>query len=644
MTSPASLPDEAGAPGGCYLRLEAGTRQIVAGNALIERRWGLDAAGRLISLSLLDRRSGFEWLQVKRAPRGMGAGFELAEGPIEGAAGLRATVTGRGPEGHATYALRLDDGVAAATLRLLSASLGAEAPDLQEDLALAPLHLRLTQVSFQDRTDHRNELVHETEWLLHPSEAQLELAGCLFAFEDVLTGAGVVLLKLAPLPAVRPVAQAADCLVRAGARRVVLAGHGLAPGEEGPGYGWVTLLHQGGAAGRTAALHAYQRAIRPYVAGRDGQLLSNTWGDRNRDGRINAAFLAQEIEAGQALGIEVVQIDDGWQRGVSSNSVAASADVGVWEGFYGADRDFWAVHPERFPEDLGPLTGQARAAGMRLGLWFAPDSAEDFVHWQRDADRLLRLHAELGIAHVKIDGVKLRSRLGEGRLHAFFDRVLQASEGRIVFDSDVTAEDRPGYWGRLDSGPLFVENRYTDSRRYWPHATLRNLWQLARHVDPLRLRMEWLNNARNPERYTGDPLAPAAYRADYLFATVMFASPLAWFESSGLSEGFVAAAAPLIATWKAHRDAIFGGSILPIGAVPDGTSWTGFASRGAGSSYVLLFRELNDRPEATIPLPGVGAMRAEILGGEGSVTATDGMLAARIPLPQRFLFARLSAG
>ena len=54
--------------------------------------------------------------------------------------------------------------------------------------------------------------------------------------------------------------------------------------------------------------------------------------------------------------------------------------------------------------------------------------------------------------------------------------MLQESGGRVVFDLDVTAEIRPGYFGVPDVGPIFIENRYTDFHRYWPHqGTLRNL-------------------------------------------------------------------------------------------------------------------------------------------------------------------------
>jgi len=518
--------------------------------------------------------------------------------------------------------------------------------DVLDSLTLAPLHLRLTQVTLQDQTDNHNELVSDNEWLLHPSEGPLLLSGCLFCVEDVLTGAGLIFLKEAPLPPARPVHSPHDLHVQPGERRFTLAGHGA--DATGEGYAFVALAYTGGAAGRTAALQQYQRCLRPYVPSRDGMFVSNTWGDRNRDGRINAAFMAQEIEAGACLGVDMIQIDDGWQSGATSNSIRAESSGGVWEGFYAAQENFWAVNPERFPDGLEPLVQAAREKGMRFGLWFAPDSSSGFAHWRRDADTVLRLHRELDIGYIKIDGVKLRSKTGERNLKAFFHDVLAESAGHIVFDLDVTAEVRPGYFGLMQPGPLYVENRYTDWRKYWPHQTLRNLWKLTHYIDPVRLRMEFLNHARNIGKYTGDPLAPSLYAPDYLFATVMFSSPLGFFEVSKLPGTYLAEAAPLISVWKEHREAIFSGTILPLGAAPDGVAWTGFASIAPDhrSAYILIFREASASAEWRVTLPFLPDVNQSVaglsLGGDGEAVLLPGReIGITIPKPQRFLFARV---
>jgi alpha-galactosidase len=151
------------------------------------------------------------------------------------------------------------------------------------------------------------------------------------------------------------------------------------------------------------ALQEYQRTLRPFMPGRDGLFLANTWGDRSRDARVNEEFMLREIEAGARLGVEVIQIDDGWQKGRTSNSAEAG---GVWNGFWAANENFWDVHPERFPNGLAPLIARARERGMQFGLWFAPDSSHHFANWQRDVVAILKLHRELGVNYFKIDGVK----------------------------------------------------------------------------------------------------------------------------------------------------------------------------------------------------------------------------------------------
>ncbi len=674
----------AAVPDGCFITLS--DNRLTAGNRQFRRTWRVAPNGLLYAESFHDAVGDLEWLLAASKQPAPTPSSEVALPEETRSATLRllpkpsvveadsvcAELTVAGKEGTLRYFLQVFPNCRGVRMRLTAegsagsvetaeAVSGDATPtgietdpvretgrknaetDTLDALTLAPLHLRLTQIALQDQTDHHNELVFETEWLLHTCEKTLQLSGSLFYVEDVLTGAGLIFLKEAPLPYARPVPSAYDLQVRGLDRRVTFAGNGA--DATGEGYPFITLAYDGGKTGRIEAIQKYQRCLRPYGPARDGMLVSNTWGDRNRDERIAAAFMEKEIEAGARLGVDVIQIDDGWEVGATSNSVRAKDIGGVWEGYYAAWDNFWSVNPERFPHGLEPLIATARDKGMRFGLWFGPDSSGDFENWRRDADTILRLHRELGIDYIKIDGVKVRTKIGERHLRAFFDRVLNESDGNIVFDLDVTAEVRPAYFGMINVGPLFVENRYTDWRRYWPHQTLRCLWKLAPHVDPVRLRLEFLNHARNPEQYEGDPLAPSAYRSDYLFATVMFASPLGWFEVANLPESYFTDAAPLIAIWKAHREAIFSGTILPIGDAPDGVAWTGFASVASDkkSAYLLVFREASPTAKWQIDLPFLpGRTEVSTLAGDGSATLLQGQrLEVTIPESHRFLFVRV---
>jgi alpha-galactosidase len=81
-----------------------------------------------------------------------------------------------------------------------------------------------------------------------------------------------------------------------------------------------------------------------------------------------------------------------------------------------------------------------------------------------------------------------------------------------------------------------IKTRYTKRPIYWPHHTLKNLWDLSHLIDPVRLRFEFNNPDTNHDNYSWSPLGHGKYRPDTLFATVMAASPLAWMELSDVSE------------------------------------------------------------------------------------------------------------
>ncbi len=512
----------------------------------------------------------------------------------------------------------------------------ATKPAPKTPLSFAPGRFRLIQAILRDQTDGHSELGGQNEWLLHPSE-ELKLRGNAFALENVLDGTGTAFLKLAPLPDSRSTPSDWD---------VYATRTGNLELSAGDGYPWKNQPYSGGKWGRIAAFHALQRAIRPYDPAQDGLFLTNTWGDRNRDAHLNSQFMRREIDAGARMGADIVQIDDGWEHGTTANSSKARGN-GAWNGFWASDPNFWNVNTERFPAGLQPLFKQARAQKMQMGLWFAPDSSHEAANWERDADALLGLHRDLGVDFFKIDALKIESAQSEANFRKLFGKVQAESKGAVSFDLDVTAERRFGYFGMIEPGPIFVENRYTDRHSYWPHQTLRAAWQLAHFVDPVRLRLEWLNNARNDDKYSGDPLAPSKYRPDALFATTMMGSPLGWFETQNLPASYFKEAAPLIATWKTHREAMQRGTVLPVGEAPDGQAWTGFVSVNAAKTggYALLFRELNADSGFDLKMPLVEKLSAstKVLGGDGVASLKNGSLRVEVPEKLRFIWLQFGA-
>lgn len=512
----------------------------------------------------------------------------------------------------------------------------AAKPDLNELYHLPYVHQVLGAVSLMENTDVNDNLVLVNENLTTHANSIEKLSANLFYLEDQFSHDGLLFLKEAPLPLERPVRSEYD-LIRYKDQYFAFTGLGAGSAARRESYPFTTMVYQGGEVGRMKTLQAYQRNFRTYDPAHDELIWHSIWGDRNRDGRMRESFLLAEMKRNAEIGIDHLYFIDGWQKGPSSNSVNASKG-GLWDNQWSRP-DYWTPNPERFPNGFDSLVSLAHSKGFKTGMWYNPDRTNDYANWRKDTDVLLALHRKYGIDYFKYDGISFSTKTGETNIRNAMHRMVQESNGKVSIELDITGGNRPGYFSAMQYGFLFLENRYTDLRRYYPHLTLRNLWQLSHYVDPRRLRMEFLNNERNADKYPNDPLAPAHYEADYLFAVTMFAKPMAWFETTGLSETYARKLKQIITVYKKHWHQIHEGAILPIGDEPRGFSWTGFQSQKTGSSegYVVVFRELNENPSVSLVLPLLepGNYRFEHLSGNGkSFEATVGKdKTARLSLP-----------
>lgn len=506
-------------------------------------------------------------------------------------------------------------------------------------VSLPSRHLRLRSVSLYDKTDHTDTLAEERTRVLYPSET-LRLPGSLFLFENQEDpGASLLLVKDAPTASSSLRYDGYDALIR-GTSSVTLTGTGAdgsAPGETVELYGCTVGTGPD-------PLTAYRAWYRDACPG-DGTLfvMSNTWGDRSRDEAVCEDFMVREIEAAAALGCDIVQIDDGWQKGATANSHLAKQKGGVWEGYYDRIPDFWTPHPDRFPHGLLPLAELARERGAELGLWFSPDSSDDFRNWRRDVDTLLGLREKYGVRVFKLDGVNLCTKLAETRFRRLLRTLTEESGGEIRYNLDITAQNRLGYLPEKERGTLFVENRYTDWGNYYPKNTLRNLRALSRYLPARKFQFELLNVRRNGERYGDDPFAPGLYPPEWLFCSVMVSNPLVWMEVCHLPAQDAERISGLVRIWRQHRDALYRGDVLPVGEEPDGRSFTGFRVTAEDGDYLILLREFTESDRVSLPLctpPGTGVrILASSPGGE--IALIPGRAEIRIPDAPGWLFAKL---
>lgn len=458
---------------------------------------------------------------------------------------------------------------------------------LLDRLALDGVHWEVDAVEFFDVTDRNNTLVSQVKGLGYKGN---QYRGNILFMHDKVKSAGLFFLKESPVSTIQMAYPGADFSVTFG--RVNVMGMGVADSDLSHdqwtrAYSCVVGMYAGGELERLTQLQSYRKLERALRSSEDEMVMANTWGDRGQDRKVNEAFCLEEIRLGARLGITHFQIDDGWQVGKSGNSAFGGSFKNIW-----GNPDYWNPDPVKYPRGLTPLVEECKKSGIELGLWFNPSSENRFADWSKDASALIRLYKQYGIKVFKIDGVTVADKLAENRLRMMFDRVMDSTQNNVIFNIDVTASRRGGYFYMTEYGNIFLENRYTDWGNYFPHWTLRNVWMLSRYIPTQKIQVEFLNNWRNRQKYAPSPYNPEHYSFEYLFATTMAGQPLVWMELSSLPEEAFAISKRIEEYKKIQHD-FHSGTILPIGDEPSGESWTGFQSIKDDCGYLLLYRENN---------------------------------------------------
>ncbi len=479
--------------------------------------------------------------------------------------------------------------------------------DFQDCFPLRPIHCGWKSVTFRDVTDDFDNLVDTNHGLFSRREPRF-IQGNLLFVQDHLTKNGLILIKEGPTPHAYLGGTESDFFIKG--MNVCTTGwsfDGKLVHQYGSltTYGSTVLLWSGEEKDALSVLNEYHHAIHVYQPEKDAFVMSNTWGDMSADGRLSEKFLLDELEVAQRTGVTFYQIDDGWQNGTSCNSVLPGGAGG--DGYYNHNPEFWKVNNRRFPNGLEPIIVSAKEKGIKMGLWFSPDSLNDFENWEKDSDTLIALHDQYGIHAFKLDGIGFTTKAGEENVTRFLQKVLHRTNGKVVFNMDVTAGIRSGYYGQLQYSSLFLENRFTGKfgswPNYFPHCTLRNIWMLSRYYPTHRLQAEFLNVKRNAHLYPGDVLAPAACGIEYSFAVTMCANPLAWMELTGLDEESIAILERVVPKYRTIQSDLLRGHVLPIGEEPNGTTWTGFQSiTSKRTGCFLVIRENHTKQEQRLQL------------------------------------------
>lgn len=404
-------------------------------------------------------------------------------------------------------------------------------------------------------------------------------------------------------------------------------GWGVLPGEIGtewtPAWASWCLVHDAGQLGRETAFKTWDRLRYP-VRPTDVHLQSNTWGSsvaflEHRDAAGEENVL-RELDAAHDIGIDLVQVDDGWQ---------------------GDDYSGWTPCEKRYPQGWDRVRARAAELGLELGLWVSVSPKNGI-----GLEDLKHTYNEGGFAWYKMDFARLANRGDIQELMAKARAFLLHTGNTARINWDDTGP-RYGYFFAREYGTIYPANRkpvVPKSTTYRPHTVLRDLWQFSRYINLLKIH----GPVQNVDRV--NPLLSNArlYGHAYCVAITMFSQPTFFQEIHLYDEGARESIRPLVALHHRHREAIRQGITYPIGETPDGGSWTGFQNHRAAddAGFLLVFRELsNEEDSAAIALRFAGGRRimlTDLLSGETreSLADREGYVTFGMPTAPSFRFYR----
>ena len=488
-------------------------------------------------------------------------------------------------------------------------------PDYQEEslINLDSEHYVLTTVKLNVFTDEIDTLVEENEYHIFYKKLVKEKHGEIFLLKNYENNTAFVIISETP-DAFLTTLNIVDGVVK-----VENGGNGLAIGF--------------------CKIDECENLIKSYYnAARKPKTLvsmSNTWGDRNGISRVCRDFVMKEIDAAKEIGVDIVQIDDGWQIG-------KTYDTSKWDAqnrpvFSG---DYWTLDENLFPNGLNELTEYAKKSGIKMGIWFAPDAHDNYALFERDVAVLKKAYDEWGVRFFKLDMFWI-TNLEERSKFLNLLKEIYSFVNDVAVQLDVTRFNRINYFCGKEYGTLFVENRYTKGGTYYPHRTLKNIWMLAKYLPTQKFQFEVANPDLNGDFYKQtDDFAPSKYSMDYIFAISMLSNPLFWMEMQFLSEKRRNELERIMPIWQELKQELSSAIITPIGQKPTGRSISGFVvSIDKNDKYLLIFRESTN--ENTFVFKTKGEAKLLASNDEITLTKSNDLLEIKFKNQRSYAFIKL---
>lgn len=355
---------------------------------------------------------------------------------------------------------------------------------------------------------------------------------------------------------------------------LAITGWGLTPDEIVPDRFrecWATwcIVYRDGDDGLQRALKRFDNTRYPVFPERDAIILANTWGPADPGGAqfTEQEYLLREIPALADLGVDVIQIDDGWQK--SGGGPGAS-------GFEPKYANGWA-----------DIKAAADKHNMRFGLWVAIRNA--------NLEDLKRNIDELGYISWKVDFDHLSSRADYEDRFAKYRTLMKHAPLKTQFTLCPEYDDpRYGWYYAKEYGTIYFQNiqeAYPDHLTMVPFQVLRQHWLMTKYFPANKLQV-MLQNPKRVGRYSDG----REHGHGYCFAMGLPFEPVFFQSAQNLDSDEKTELRDLITIYKRHRDDIYTSVTYPIGDLPDNQSWSGFqmVSSSRNGGFLLLFRELHN--------------------------------------------------
>ncbi len=397
---------------------------------------------------------------------------------------------------------------------------------------------------------------------------------------------------------------------------------------------WV-ILFSGNSDDANITLKKFDRKRFPVHPDRDIFMMANTWG--TADARPPCLYAAREdnvlkeLESVAELGIDMLQIDDGWQtkEWLPAKNSAEHQHKDVIGDYI------------IYPDGWGKVKKRADALGVKLGLWAAWTISSEKLKWNYDTGEFCAFKLDF----ANLNTIEKRDELmGKAR-----DLIIHSNYKTCV-NWDVTeTPPRAGYFYGREYGNVYLENRKVTTARpnvqYVPHKVLKDAWLLSKYVNLNKFQVTVQNIDMTKDTTKTDA---KKYNHPYVVALSLMASPIFFQETQYYSEKAKAQIKPILSVYKKYREEMYAGYVFPIGDEPDNKSWTGFQNYNpeTNSGYLTIFREINNlEPEKQVALKFIKNKKVKITNlingiSTNKITGDSGKLIFEIDQPAGFQFLK----